>query len=722
MSRDALVGKQIGQYDILALLGYGDISSVYRARQLTTEQIVAVKVFHSDAFDEPTFQSRFEHEVRILSRLEHPHILPIYDVGRDQDITYIVMRYVAGGTLADLLKRYGQLTPEEIVPVIQQVASALDYAHQRGILHRNLKPSNILLDEEGDAYLSDFSLARVREALVMMTNAGYIGTPAYIAPEVARGERILTPAVDIYELGVILFEALTGRLPFEAESSAAQVMLHVNEPAPSPRTFNPEIPPEVEAIILKALAKNPEERFRSAGELSRALTLATGVTTDAVRRPDITALLPRQEEVKPLPVPLPEADEDTHPTRHEAAPGRRAIRRWRRQRERSARRRSGARWYTALLGLLLLIVSWFVVGVVGGLEVRRQVNQATLVAIHNEQTRVAEVAATQANATLNAVNTATQEALSAMMTATALIATETPRPTVTPTPTPTLTPTPFAGSQGLIALVSERDGDAEIFILNPASGELTQVTANGVDDGGPAWSPDGSLLAFHSPEDPTGQHIYVVDSNGQNRRQITRGFRIDSTPLWSPNGATLAYFSIDGTRSLIRSHVLDGDEETTLVQLPPGVGEVTLIDWAPDGETLTIFGFPPTSTVPDIQRVALDTGLREPITKAAGDISFLSYSPDRSMVAFAATVNNRREVFLANAACPIVNECIIRQLTDDPFNYYTPRFSPDGTLLLVSSDRTGNLDLYALDLDGEIVQQFTDSRFDEYGGTWQPAP
>jgi serine/threonine protein kinase len=729
VSVDTLIGKRLNQYKIGDLVGRGDISTVYRAQATDSSQVVTVKVLHAASFDDPSFRARFEREVRILSQIEHPHIVPIYDVGQANGLSYIVMRYLPGGNLGHLIEQYGLLLPEEIAPIIGQVAAALDYTHQRGVLHRNLKPHNILFDDERNAYITDFSLARLRELVSFITNAGYIGNPGYLAPEIATSARVLTPAVDIYALGVILFEALTGQLPFQASSPAAQVMMHVNEPAPLPRDINPDISPQVEMVILRGLAKDPKDRFGSARELSQALAAAVEVTSEAAAYRDVTPLLnqPDPNIADSIAVPPPEADHNTHaqlasvvqespPPPSPPPPAPRARPQPKPRPRRAARR---PRWHMALVGISLLVVAWFAVGVLGGIEARRQFNQVTLSAIHAEQTQAAAVAAQQANETLSAANAATQAALAAGIPPAAAPG-DTPTPTATETPTPSPTATPFAGSGGLVALVSERDGDSEIFILDPATNQLTQVTNNAVDDNAPRWSPDGSQLAYHSSESAEGRHIYLVDSNGQNLRQVTQGIRLDSYPQWSADGSSIAYFSRDGSRLFIRAYQLATGEERDLAQLPPGVGDVRILDWSRDGQTMTIFGFPPDATYPEVQRLALSTENRTAITDALGDINFVSFSPDRLLAAYTAPANGTREVFLADATCPIINDCVIAQITDDVYNYFTPRFSPDGSLLLVSSDRYDNLDVFVLDLEGNIVQRLTDSPFDEENAVWQP--
>lgn len=265
-----LIGKKLGQFEILEQIGRGGMATVYRARQSSINRIVAVKVLPPHFLHDPSFFERFEREVDVISHLEHPHILPIYDYGKAEGVPYIGMRFLAGGSMAQMIRR-GLPPIESLERPLTQIAAALDYAHQQGIIHRDLKPGNIMFDEAGNAYLTDFGIARVLGS--DLTGSAIIGTPAYMSPEQANGQP-LDGRSDIYSLGVVLFELLTGRGPFEAETPMALLFKHISEPLPPVRSLREGVPTTIEAVIAKATAKNPSDRYASAGELARAYSEA----------------------------------------------------------------------------------------------------------------------------------------------------------------------------------------------------------------------------------------------------------------------------------------------------------------------------------------------------------------------------------------------------------------------------------------------------------------
>ncbi len=267
---DEFIGKTFGQFEILDEIGRGGMATVYRARQLSINRIVAVKVLPRALLHDPTFYERFMREVDIIAHLEHPHILPIFDYGEADGVPFIAMRYLAGGSFARWLRR-GPPPLDALARPVMQIAQALDYAHRQSIIHRDLKPGNILLDDHGNAYLTDFGIARVINS--SLTGSALIGTPAYMSPEQAHGLP-LDGRSDIYSLGVVLFELLTGREPFEAETPVALLLKHINEPMPSPLALRPDLPPEVEAVIFKATAKLPDQRYATASALAAAFATA----------------------------------------------------------------------------------------------------------------------------------------------------------------------------------------------------------------------------------------------------------------------------------------------------------------------------------------------------------------------------------------------------------------------------------------------------------------
>jgi serine/threonine-protein kinase len=268
---DTLIGKTVGQYTILEEIGRGGMATVYSAMQLSMNRKVAIKILPPHFLHDPTFLDRFKREVEVISSLEHPHILPIFDYGEVDGMPFIAMRFLGGGSLAHHLRRTGNMLLADIEKPLTQIAQALDYAHQQGIVHRDLKPGNILLDESGNAYLSDFGIARVMGS--NLTGSNIVGTPAYMSPEQAHGLPI-DGRSDVYALGVVLFELITGREPFYAETPMGVLLLHINEPLPPVQQFGIEVSAAIQKIVDKATAKDPDKRFSSAGDLTKAFTAA----------------------------------------------------------------------------------------------------------------------------------------------------------------------------------------------------------------------------------------------------------------------------------------------------------------------------------------------------------------------------------------------------------------------------------------------------------------
>jgi serine/threonine-protein kinase len=259
-----------GRYRLGDVLGEGGMAVVHRALDLLLNRTVAVKILRTQYATDAGFLKRFDREAQAAASFSHPNIVNVYDVGTDGDQHYIVMEYIRGPSLKELIRRQGPFSVDGAIFVIGQVASALDYAHARGLVHRDIKSQNILVDRDGNAKVVDFGIAKGARD-VNLTEAGTgMGTVHYVSPEQAQGEPA-TPVSDLYSTGVVLFEMLTKRLPFEADTPVAVAMQHVNTPPPPPSTLNASIPPAVDAIVLKALAKDPAERYPSGAALAAAL-------------------------------------------------------------------------------------------------------------------------------------------------------------------------------------------------------------------------------------------------------------------------------------------------------------------------------------------------------------------------------------------------------------------------------------------------------------------
>jgi len=279
---NGLIGRTISHYTILEQVGQGGMSSVFSAADLADGRVVAMKILSPYIAHEEQFQARFEREIKLLTRLQHPNIIPILDFGEADGLAFIVMPYIASGTLFDRLNR-GPLDPRQGGRIVDQMASALMLAHQNGVIHRDVKPSNVLVDEKGNALLSDFSFARSQDASQNLTGSVLIGTPAYMSPEQCRGNDIDARS-DQYSFAVMLFQITTGALPFTGDTPMATVLQHINVPLPRPRAVNPNLPEEIELVLIKALAKDPALRFDSMEALNRSFQAALAVALDPQAR------------------------------------------------------------------------------------------------------------------------------------------------------------------------------------------------------------------------------------------------------------------------------------------------------------------------------------------------------------------------------------------------------------------------------------------------------
>ena len=276
-----LVGRTVGKYRVVARLGRGGMAEVYKAYQPGLDRYVGIKVLHGHLVDDEDFIGRFQREALAIGKLRHPNIVQAVDFDQDGESYFMAMEFINGPTLKDELKARREankpFTFEEISLIFSALCSAIDYAHARGMVHRDIKPANVMINEEGQVVLTDFGIARIMGATQYTQTGALSGTPAYMSPEQGQGERG-DERSDIYSLGVMLYETATGMVPYDADTPFAVIMKHISEPLPMPSAVNPNIPEPVEQVILKAMAKNPDDRYQTAGELSKALREASDVS------------------------------------------------------------------------------------------------------------------------------------------------------------------------------------------------------------------------------------------------------------------------------------------------------------------------------------------------------------------------------------------------------------------------------------------------------------
>lgn len=291
--------SDVGAYQLKERIGRGGMAEVYRAEDPRTQRSVAVKIISADIAEEPTFLKRFAQEINLIAKLEHSGIVPLYDVGEAHGRPYLVMRYMPNGTLAERVEA-GAIPLAEASHIITRVASALDFAHSHGIVHRDLKPGNILLDKEGEPYIADFGISKLvgqSTAHTLSRTGMTMGTPAYMSPEQFRGESSLDGRADVYALGVLLFQMVSGQLPFNADTPHGLMYHHLETPVPDIRTLHPEFPTDLSLVLQQALAKRREARYPTAGAFARDLQLV-------VEGKAVTPL-PSTSAAQLLTVPLP---------------------------------------------------------------------------------------------------------------------------------------------------------------------------------------------------------------------------------------------------------------------------------------------------------------------------------------------------------------------------------------------------------------------------------
>lgn len=531
-----MIGQTLGNYRIIEQIGLGGMATVYKAYDADTDRYVALKVLPHHFSHDPTFRERFQREAKAIAKLEHLHILPIFSYGEDNGVAYMAMRYLRTGTLTERI-RQGPLPLPEASRLLSQIASALDHAHAHGVLHRDIKPSNVLLDEAGNAYLTDFGIAKIVETTLDLTRGNILGTPAYMSPEQCQGVRELTPASDIYSLGIVLYEMVTGRTPYQAETPIALIHMQLNQPLPLPRTIRPNLPEAAEKVILKALAKPPESRHASCSEMAAAFARAVAGQPAGVPAAAAAGAGSAAADTDATLIHSP-ADEPTLVPSAAAASLGRFI------------------WPIAALLLLLLV---------GGGVAIWQLLANTSPPPTPSPPAAAVLSPTQ---TAPAVPTPTSP----------------PPPTVEPTPNllETLPAERYAQpcdwrDDGPGMCIYSPDGDDITPILVDAGLEITDVAA---------WSPDGRqlILSARNPKEDSDieNRLYLFELASQQLTPLPQNGN-DLFPAWSPDGEWVVFHSSGNLRKMR----VDGSKSVELLtQASAGCGFYP--QWSPDSERIVV--------------------------------------------------------------------------------------------------------------------------------------
>lgn len=730
MSED-LIGKAVNGYEILRQVGYGGMATVFLARQQSMNRNVALKFLPSNFIQDDMYLQRFEREVKIVAQLEHRNIVPVYDYGEHEGQPYIVMRYMSSGSVEDLLAK-GKIPITRVLGIAEQIAFALDYAHQNGILHRDLKPSNILLDDGGGAFITDFGIARILgESSSTLTTQGVVGTPSYMSPEQARGEG-LDGRSDIYSLGVMLFEMICGRRPFESDTPYGIVVMHVTTPAPSLRDIETSVSAPVDKVILRALSKQADQRPATASALAAALRRAVdhpeNVTDTEPSMPPIESPASMPSLEPDMAPHLPEALSNGLPEAAEAPPLNRAVfAEQARQRPGPASMLkgilAGGAVGCALLGLLLGLGVLLLAAMSGGFGAVEEERPASL-PVRVITATVGQAAATSPPATaafdfaLDPVGQ-TREAWNAAAAAT-IEADSLARAQLAPTSAqldqPIGAPSRFRlnaaldGVTGKLVYFGKRpaeNGDEtsfEIVLKDLESWQDKFLTLDVADSTYPQPSPDGRWVAFQSDRDGDFE-VFVANVVGGQLRQVTRNAVWDRLPAWSPDSQWIVY-----------SSDVRGDQTFDLYRVRPDGSDQELVysdgqrnshaRFSPDGELLVFTSGAGVrdATTWEIRLLDLRANESRLLTENDNRDASPTFSPDGKRILYVSAVGGSRVV-----ASMTVDGGERELLYTGPGAAWSANYSPDGRFIVVTATYDGEDQLFLMTADGGNLQQITNS-------------
>lgn len=674
MDSENLSSTQFGQYTLQELIGVGGMGAVYLADQPGLKRKVAIKVLNGSTATDEDYAERFAREAQMAASLEHPHIVPVYDHGTTPDgISYVVMRLLTGGSLSqrlDQLKKRSETLPSltETAKLLRQMASALDYAHGKRVIHRDIKPNNIMFDEQGNSYLVDFGIARLvadQTTSNVLTQTGMmVGTPAYMPPEIWRGED-WSRAADQYALGIVIYEMVSGKPPFSAPTLYQLISLHLNEMPQPPNYEREEVPDTVTPVLQRALSKDPNDRYGSVGELASAFEDAIRqaepehTTTGFFQMPlelegNRTKILPSTPRNMLLTMPT------TAGTPLPAVPP-----------------RSNRPFIIGgVVGVLLLAV-------VGLFAFQSSSSQAIL-----QQT----LTALEANQSVIAPD---------MMTATAVTCIANVAPVQD-------------GNTGEIAFHSDRDGDSNIYLMNADGTNVRRLTDSEGEDINPVWSPDGSKLAFISDRDGNNE-VYLLVSSAEapdtfTTLRLTQNAVDDAEPKWSPDGTQLVFASrLEGSWDIYK---VDADGNNLQRLTDHAASDETPI-WSPDG-TQVAFTSDRDGNYEIYVMDANGTNVRRLTNDPANDGNTLVWSPTSSYIAFVSILaDGNWEIDMVDP----VNPSAITNFSNRAGDEWLPKWSPDGRSVAYLW-QTDNVEIVLTGADGSTRRNITASSSDDWTYSW----
>jgi hypothetical protein len=672
------VGTRLGAYMIERLIGRGGMGMVFLAEHVHLGRKVALKILPPDLAADESFRKRFVRESRLAAGVEHPNVIPVYDAGEADGELYIAMRYVEGTDLRAVLQRDGRLDDREALAILAQVAAALDAAHRDGLVHRDVKPGNILISPTQHVYLSDFGLTKRTAADTSVTATGFfVGTMNYAPPEQIQGHD-LDGRADGYSLTCVAFECLTGRLPFVRDTDVALLYAHLQEPPPTATEHRAELPAAVDGVLARGMAKDRNDRYHTCSALVDDLRHALGgspaagaaprpaapaetrTTPAAVPGPTVPAAVPPQTVASPTEAIPAQAGSTQAPPTETGPPAAEPLSPPPGPPIGAPPDRGRRRGIWAVLGIAALLAAVGAFLVLGPLSSPEPTPNGETTAPGPDPTEEEtgsgletglRIAFLRPGAgerldvyTMNADGSGRRHIFSDIATGS----------------TPSWSP-----DRRYIAVEGESDGDAEIYRLRMRpGGQLKPLTDNSAEDVTPSWSPDGESIAYAS--DAGGDlDIWVMDADGGNPRPVVEAAGDQLRPTWSPDGTQLAF---EDRRS--------------------GNGDIWLVDLEAGTEPGPLLADPSDDTAPE-------------------------WSPQDGRIAFRSNRDGNLEIYTMSAG-----GTDLQRLTETPAaSERAPTWSPDGAQILFHSDAGGDMDIWIMNADGSGPRRLTNTPGDEFGAT-----
>jgi serine/threonine protein kinase len=645
----------LGQYHIVREIGRGGMAVVYRAYQPALDRYVAVKVLPQELAFDQQFVERFQREAKAVARLNHPHIVTVHDVGQDKGLYFIVMEYVDGPSLTQLLDQQGTLSPEQATRIVSQVSWALDYAHRQGFVHRDIKPGNILLGPEGTAKLTDFGIVKAAEGTRLTETGTLLGTPEYMSPEQAAGREI-GRGTDVYSLGVVAYEMLSGRVPFAGETMA---VLHAHVYDPPDLSV---LPRGARRVVGKALAKDPRKRHASAGALAQALEAAF-------------------EENSASPAPL---------------------RKW--------------AWAIGAVGAAFVAaVALTVIAFVNLPRFLPTTPTSRVPAVALEATDTLPPPGPTETATLIPSATPSAEPTDAPTTAPP----PSPPPTE-PIPSPTSPPIAPPQTQRIAFVRVDQDTDNDggldwndrrgIYVMSATGADLQRLTSQSADAYSPAWSPDGQRLAYACRQGGDWE-ICVMDAGGANLRTLTSNVVDDEGPSWSPDGYRIAFHS---TRHGNDEIYVMGADGSNVVRLTQHAAEDKYPVWSPDGQMIAFHSDRDGNQ--EVYVMNRDGTGQTNLTQHSGDDWWPAWSPDGGTIAFVCMRYGVAEICLVDLNTRAVTR-LTHSTAGCASPAWSPDGS---RVAFARWETSKNCEIYCVDRDGQNLQRLTNHVGLDTRPAWSP--